>query len=102
MDGIDPSQPAIGVYLVEHYAPGMGDWRLRDLTGRVAAAARSLRLEGRPVDLLWSGGVPDDELLLVFLSAPSGEDAREVIELAGLHADRIVAACVHHPAGNQA
>jgi hypothetical protein len=79
-------------YLLEAFLPrgDAGDRRARE---RVASsAAEALTRDGTPVDIGGSIYVPEDEICLISIDAPSIGDVERLAERAGLRLLRIVEA----------
>jgi hypothetical protein len=76
-------------FLVENYAPGMSVDGLQAVDARVCAEAAKMTREGKPVRVVRSTIVPEDEALLCLLDAASEELVREAYERAGVTLDRI-------------
>src|SRR5262245_10174646 len=79
-------------YLVEHYAPGSGVEQLTSAVRRVRVSIEELSEQGRPIRLLRSTIVPNDESFLCVVEAGSEELVREAYGHAGVRLERISAA----------
>jgi hypothetical protein len=79
-------------YLVEGYLPRSRAAELVEAVARVREAAEGLSAEGVAVRHVRSSFLPDDELFLHLLEAPSAEAAGEATKRAGIALDRIVEA----------
>lgn len=79
-------------FLVEAYAPGLGDDGLARAVERLRAAGEALTASGRPVRHVRSYVVPGDEMCFHLLEAGSPDDALEAARLAGIEVERIVEA----------
>lgn len=79
-------------YLVERYWPGISLRDAEDVLAREAEAARELCREGRPVHVVRTTFVEEDETLLSIVEARAEADVVELGVRAGRPADRIVAA----------
>jgi hypothetical protein len=76
-------------YLVEHYRPGYDAEQLERFAERVRNAVTALEQEGKPVRLLGSLIVPDDEAFLSLVEATSEQLVHEAYRRAGIPFERI-------------
>jgi len=79
-------------YLFEHYAPGSGVEQLTSADRRVRESIDVLSQQGRPIRVLRSTIVPNDESFLCVVEAGSEELVREAYVDAGIRLERISAA----------
>jgi hypothetical protein len=79
-------------FLVEAYAPGLGDDGLARAVERLRAAEPVMAAAGHPVRHVRSYVVPGDEMCFHLLEASSPEDVLEAARLAGIEAERVVEA----------
>lgn len=77
-------------FLVERYAAGLNEPRVRSLAAEVQAAAEAMTRRGVPVRHVYSIFVPEDETCFHLLEAPSNEAVRAACAWAGLSFERIV------------
>jgi len=76
-------------YLVECYWPGVSEQDLDATLGRVREAARVLRRDGRPVDLVGTIVVPADETVFCLFDGLEA-DVRTVSIRAGVAFERVL------------
>ena len=81
-------------YLVEAYAAGLTPDGLRVMSVRAARTAEAMSERGVPVLHLQAFYLPDDEMRLHLVEAPSVEAVSRLIRRTGLSHDRIVEAVV--------
>lgn len=79
----------IHTFLVESYWAELSDVSVRARAARIAAAAQSLRADGRPVTFLGSLLIPDDEVCFWRFAGTSLTDVEEAVRRAGLEIARI-------------
>ncbi len=82
-------------YLVEYYRPGHNAEALRRLVAYLEKTATEPEFQERPVRILESIVVPDDEALLIVFQAASEEAVVEFHQQAGQPMDRIVRSLAH-------
>jgi hypothetical protein len=77
-------------YLIELYVPSSEHAEIAAVTRRVEHAAAELTAAGRPVRLVRSILVPEDETCFLLVEAVTAESVRETAERAALSVDRVV------------
>ena len=80
-------------YLAELYLSETDAGGLREAAARARAAADDLRRAGRRLRFVRVTFVPADETCFVVFAADTADAVAEAGRRAGLHFDRIVAAC---------
>lgn len=86
-------------YLVECFWPGVTEQAYAEAAGRVGAAARALRADGRAVRLLDSLLVPADEVAFYRFTSRSVADVEQACARARLPFERILECVAADPSG---
>ena len=84
-------------FLVECYAPGIGQADV-EAVGERAARAAALRDEGRAIDYQRALFVPGDEAVLHIFTAADADTVREAGRRAAISFDRVVESVAIRPA----
>ncbi len=79
-------------YIVERYWPGVSPEEAETVIARETAVAVAMRAEGKPIRVVRSTLVQEDETLLSLVEAESEQEVAELGSRAGTPADRIVPA----------